>query len=693
MFLRSLTIKNFRGLEDVELDKLSRFNVLIGRNNSGKSSVFGALQLVNSIVNNTSFDPQRVLTDLDVRRSLEIHLAFELGQQDREEFVSLVYPDPEEQHRRDEALDRPLLRRIEYLLRAPAGHPQFLHPHETRVLTEDGQWAVVQRIVNSDVISNPQSHVVSFSTIRERYSGYVLNSDLLSIDKSPIRDAALAAQVDLRQRDTDLATVWVWTKLSEYFNHAFFFDPFRHSIESAGVTDTPQLDQNGANLAQALHTINSNDRTKFAVIERFVQSALPDVGVLQAPLEGSSTRVSFRRPDGGYEVRLHDMGGGIEQLLMVATVLLTTGDESTLFLEEPESHLHPGAQRFLMEQLYAGDRQVFISTHSPTFLNLSRPKTLYRVSYSNERTSVDRVNDAQSLEETLEDIGARNSDVLLSDAVLFVEGPSDGDVMRLWGETLGTNLTENNVTVLPMGGGEHAGGKARVRGEILEGLSEKSPVPHMFVIDRDERGRAEVEKLQRDLGGKVAVLERRELENYLLAPRAIIEAIRSKHHNDASITGMLDDTSEEDVGRLIETTAEGLYNVVLLKRIRNGLEGLKGGLLPREDVGVLAQRARHANLPGALRGRIKSRLNEHLAAVDVDELVRFERETLDEEWSDPEKHKELAPGAEILVAVFNHFGSEYKKTKDGPRIARYMRTDEIAPEIKGLLQQAVSLPS
>lgn len=160
---------------------------------------------------------------------------------------------------------------------------------------------------------------------------------------------------------------------------------------------------------------------------------------------------------------------------MAATVLLTTGDQSTLFLEEPESHLHAGAQRFLMEHLYSGSRQIFISTHSPTFVNTSRPRSLYRVTYSDERTRVDRVEDAQGLGDVLEDIGARNSDVLLSDAVLFVEGPSDGNVMHVWGESLGTNLTESNVTVLPMGGGEHAEGKARVRGEILEGLSEKSP--------------------------------------------------------------------------------------------------------------------------------------------------------------------------------------------------------------------------
>ncbi len=57
----------------------------------------------------------------------------------------------------------------------------------------------------------------------------------------------------------------------------------------------------------------------------------------------------------------------------------------------------------------------------------------------------------------------------------------------------------------------------------------------MFVLDRDERGPTEVEKLQHDLGEKVHFLERRELENYLLVPNALLDAIREKHRDDEVI--------------------------------------------------------------------------------------------------------------------------------------------------------------
>lgn len=691
MFLRSLAIKNYRSLEDVKLDKLDSFNVLIGRNNSGKSSVFGALQLLNDVAHNSTFDSQRVLTDLDVGRSLEMHLTFEPRQRDREEFLDLLYTTPELRPRREEAKNSSLMRQVEYLFTAPAGRPDLLQPQEIRMLAEDGQWALVQRIVTAREASTPSSQVVLLDIIRDRYSGYRLNSQMLHIETAPNFDSSLVALVVLSDQPAGSVAGWLWTKLLAYLQNAFFFDPFRHSIESGAAQQTPELAQDGSNLAQVLHTINSNDRRTFENIERFVQAALPDIGMLQTPLEAASTRVSFLRPAGGYEVWLRDMGGGIEQLLMAATVLLTTGDKSTLFLEEPESHLHAGAQRFLMEQLYSRERQVFVSTHSPTFVNLSRPRSLYRVVYSNARTKVDRVKDTQALGHALEDIGARNSDVLLSDAVLFVEGPSDSDVLRAWSETLGTSLVENNVTVLPMGGGKYAEGKARVRGEILEGISERAPVPHMFVLDRDERGPTEVEKLQRDLGERVHFLERRELENYLLVPIALLDAIRSKHRDDEVVLSKVDNASVEEVERLIATNAENLYDVVLIKRIRTGLKGLKGGLLPSDMVNSLAPMARRRDLPGRLRGRMRAHLEEHLANVDVDQLVRSERETLDSEWSDSEKRQQLAPGEEILGAVYHHFGSEYKKTRDAVRIAQHMQAKDISREINGLLERATLL--
>ncbi len=398
----------------------------------------------------------------------------------------------------------------------------------------------------------------------------------------------------------------------------------------------------------------------------------------------------FNRPLEGYEIPLHGMGGGIEQLLMVATVLLTTGDTSTLFIEEPESHLHAGAQRFLIEQLYQGDRQVFVTTHSPTFVNQSRPKSLYQVVRRNNKAEVTAVRGQEALGEVLEDIGARNSDLLLSDSVLFVEGPSDGDVLGVWADILQKSLTGHNVTVLPMGGGRHAARQAPLRSEVLEGISQKAPVPHLFVVDRDERGRDEIDRLQRRLGERVRVLERRELENYLLIPRAILEAMRSKYSDQSNILQRVEATSEEEIHELVRTTASDLYGAVLIKRIRAAIRGLGDNLMPEELVEKLEPRARDQDLAAMLLAELEARLHEHIDQLDLATLVRDERERLDAEWSDAARHLSLAPGEELLQSVYRRYGGAYNKAKDGVRIAAQMTPGEIDEEIKLLIHRVVA---
>lgn len=49
--LKSLKIENFRGFKSFKLEKLGRINLLVGENNSGKTSILEAVQLLSSRVN------------------------------------------------------------------------------------------------------------------------------------------------------------------------------------------------------------------------------------------------------------------------------------------------------------------------------------------------------------------------------------------------------------------------------------------------------------------------------------------------------------------------------------------------------------------------------------------------------------------------------------------------------------------
>jgi len=60
----------------------------------------------------------------------------------------------------------------------------------------------------------------------------------------------------------------------------------------------------------------------FTRIQQFLLDAKVISGTLQSPLVGTNTEIAIRPPQDRYLIGLHDMGGGVEQLLMIATVLL-----------------------------------------------------------------------------------------------------------------------------------------------------------------------------------------------------------------------------------------------------------------------------------------------------------------------------------------------------------------------------------
>ena len=689
MLLYALEIKNYRSLEHIKLDNLQQFNVLIGRNNAGKSSVLLALAQLGFALKGQGM-PGEVLTDRDASRSVEIILTFKPSNQEREEFIDLLIAAGFKGDHKSKIVHSPFFRMVQFSFRSVTGNTGVVHLRETKLLAQDGNWATIHQMIGEEQTSNPSHKFVNLSAASQNATT-IITSQLLDAPNTGHHYSANLTIFQLATADpADPPRTWLYNRLYHYFSSAYYFNPFRHSEPILPVQLSFTLSQNGSNLAQVLHTLIANNRDTFDEIERFIHGALPDVGRLQTPLiNNNQTHVVFRVPQGRYEIPLTDMGGGIEQLLMIATVLLTTNAENTIFVEEPESHMHAGAQRYLIEKLYS-ERQVFIATHSPTFITPTKPFSLYQVLHSAGRTQISHC-DPESLEAVLEDIDVRNSDVLFSDAVLFVEGPGDRDVITTLSAKLGMNVAERNISVLPMGGGKHAERGAPIRSDLLNNISRKATVPHLFVLDRDERSNAEIQNLETQLPEQVHILQARELENYLLVPRAILAALKSKHHDDQTKLEQLATVTEDHIRQLINTAANNLYEVVLIKRIRTEIGGLREGLLPKESIPNLTPHTKKPELSALVLQEIKSRFESYVAGIKLDAIIETEKEALDKAWAIPENRLQVAPGEEILTVVFSKLGSVYCKPKDTARIAREMRPHEIGDEIKGLLEKVNAL--
>ena len=115
-------------------------------------------------------------------------------------------------------------------------------------------------------------------------------------------------------------------------------------------------------------------------------------------------------------------------------------DREIIFaFEELENNLHPALQRKVFEYLYdfaaKKETHIFITTHSHVAINtyFEKPNTaIYHIQKVNNASCVTRVGDRKSQGNVLTDLDVRASDLFQSNGIIWVEGPSDRIYINRW---------------------------------------------------------------------------------------------------------------------------------------------------------------------------------------------------------------------------------------------------------------------
>lgn len=186
-------------------------------------------------------------------------------------------------------------------------------------------------------------------------------------------------------------------------------------------------------LLQNLNKIMGEDANFTEVVTQQIDSA-----------EGTKWEI-YLREEGKGRIPLSESGSGLKTILMVLvfTILIPNVEHKKIsqyifLFEELENNLHPSLQRRLLkyiENLTEEGALFFLTTHSNVTLDAYQNSDITNIIHlQKEESQVNLINITNKIQKNsiLNDLGIKASDLLQSNGIIWVEGPSDRVYINNW---------------------------------------------------------------------------------------------------------------------------------------------------------------------------------------------------------------------------------------------------------------------
>ncbi|GFD83830.1 hypothetical protein KUL118_66920 [Tenacibaculum sp. KUL118] len=509
MKIFDITIKNFRGIVELQKLKVGDINSFVGKNDSGKSNILKAL--------NTFFNEK--FDSNDVYKGI--------GQDEKTEIIIRFTPS---------SAVNPLALDSE----------GKIHLKKTFEFSSAGKvvktFTYICNDINSEEYTNcwgiKEAEINSYcSALGVEYSrsgrGVTNVSKIDLINESTLELGRVEKEHNAADFLKNIKKQYSFVELPEYslFDAEQDLNVSSTSFQSQFKPIAAESLNNNSDLKDQIElNVQTDLETEFSAITTLMQKNVPELEKINtSPVCNWGNLVKFDlslkfRSD-NYDIPISNKGTGFKRSLMVAyfeyLAQKTTKQHQIFGIEEPETFLHPELQQDLLTSIIelSDNSQFFTTTHSPVFAGSTRDSNIVVVKKENEVSNYyNYENEDEILNVVIKELGINPNYNLLNDnyrKAVFVEGSGDAKFWEIAFSKINGGIPDD-ILFVPCGGDQV---DFFVNAELCRKINRRFVV----VLDSD-RGAVDYEsKLANKaqliakveaLGGEVLILRKREIENY-----------------------------------------------------------------------------------------------------------------------------------------------------------------------------------
>lgn len=468
MIFKKLKLRNFRGYRDFEVSFDDSINVIIGRNDIGKSTILEALEIFfNS--EKIKIDPSDLCVYADDSTTIEITCCFDVG-----DGAVLIDSTCETNCRDEYLLNKDRLLEIKKTWNCSNGS-----------ITKAGQKEYI--VAYYPIAYDPPLVTEKIQVLRRRYDTYAANPNCPQVNRniaSELRKAIYTMElnptseygiVDIEMSKEDAKNIR--DSLYKQFPNYYIFEADRKNTDKDNEIQDPLKAVTKTALSEMAAEIERMQQQVKERVEEIGHRTIEKLAELNAEIAEDIRPVVTVKPlDSAFNfelqsdngIPLNKRGSGVRRLILLSyfraeaeNSIATHPDTRLIYaIEEPETGQHPDFQRMIFDTLnnisQMHTHQVIVTSHTPEIAKLVTPEQLIllRKEKNHQVISVTDVQD--KIHGIAKELGILP--YASTKTVIFVEGPNDVNFLMNINQNIPElkaiiDLKEDEIPVIPLHGG------------------------------------------------------------------------------------------------------------------------------------------------------------------------------------------------------------------------------------------------